>query len=157
MLPAENDETELVVFARNEGLCSPRSGKPVHKAHIHKILCNRFYCGQFEWCGRIYDAIHDSLVSRELWDKVQVNLRGRGTMKPKKRKHNFAFSGLIECGHCGCALAGQIQKRRFVYYHCTGHGGKCPEPYVREEVLEGKFTDILRTLKFDAEANGAPR
>ena len=37
-----------------------------------------------------------------------------------------------------------------MYYHCTYYRGKCPEPYVREEVLEEKFTDVLRSLHFDA-------
>ncbi len=36
-------------------------------------------------------------------------------------KHDFAFSGLIACGHCGCAMVGEIKKERYVYYHCTGY------------------------------------
>jgi DNA invertase Pin-like site-specific DNA recombinase len=142
---------ELLEMARSDGLLSPRSGKPASKAHIHKILCNRFYYGQFTWRGKVYDGSHEPLVSRELWDKVQAILRDRGTKKPKKRKHNFAFSGLITCKHCGCAVVGEIQKGRYVYYHCSGHKQKCPEPYVREEVLEAKFTGILSSLAFDAE------
>src|ERR1039457_6719183 len=34
----------------------------------------------------------------------------------------------------------------YVYYHCTGYRGKCPEPYTREEVLERQFSDSLRDL-----------
>jgi hypothetical protein len=29
-----------------------------------------------------------------------------------------AFSGLITCGHCGCAMVDEIKKGRYVYYHC---------------------------------------
>lgn len=142
---------ELVVMAREEGLVAPRSGKPIHKSHVHKILCNPFYYGQFKWRGKLYHGIHDPLVTRELWDKVQDTLRDRGTKKPRKRKHNFAFSGLMQCGHCECAIVGEIKKGRYIYYHCSGHKGKCPEPYVREEVLEQKFTEILSGLVFDDE------
>jgi site-specific DNA recombinase len=46
---------------------------------------------------------------------------------------------------------GELKKKRYVYYHCTGNKGKCPEPYVREGVLEAQFTAGLRRLKFDDE------
>ncbi len=66
-------------------------------------------------------------------------------------KHDFAFSGLIRCGHCGCALVGEIKKGQYTYYHCTGYKMKCPEPYVREEVLAAEFRKILSGLQFDEE------
>src|SRR5690242_11582760 len=97
------------------------------------------------------EPTHDALVSRELWEQVQDVLDGRHARKTRRTKHDFAFSGLITCGHCGCALVGEIKKQRYVYYHCTGFRGKCPEAYVREEVLEGKFADILDRLAFDQE------
>jgi len=49
---------------------------------------------------------------------------------------------------------GEIKKGRYVYYHCTGYKGKCPEPYTREEVFEEQFTDILKKLVFDDEVIG---
>jgi hypothetical protein len=44
---------------------------------------------------------------------------------------------------------GEIKKGRYVYYHCTGYKGKCPEPYTREEVLSDKFAEVLKHLVFD--------
>src|ERR1039458_765814 len=49
--------------------------------------------------------------------------------KTRKVKHDFAFTSLVHCGHCGCHLVGELKKGRYVYYHCTGNRGKCPEPY----------------------------
>lgn len=69
-------------------------------------------------------------------------LRGSST-------HDFAFTGLVRCGHCGCAMVGEIKKKKYVYYHCTGHKGKCGEPYTREELLEERFTALLKKLCFD--------
>jgi site-specific DNA recombinase len=66
-------------------------------------------------------------------------LDGRYSTKEKVTKHEFTFSGLVHCGHCGCALVGEKKKGKCVYYHCTGNKGKCPEPYAREEVLEACF------------------
>lgn len=37
------------------------------------------------------------------------------------------------------------------YYHCTGYRGRCGEPYVRQEVIEQKFSDVLGQLTFDDE------
>ncbi len=72
--------------------------------------------------------------------------------KHRRAKHNFAFSGLIACGHCGCSIVGEIKKQRYIYYHCTGYKGRCNEPYVREEILERQFSDLLGRLSFDDEA-----
>jgi site-specific DNA recombinase len=75
-----------------------------------------------------------------------------GTLNGRnKRTHDFAFSGLITCGHCGCAIVGELKKGRHVYYHCTGYKGKCPEPYTREEVLERKFIGLLKGISFSNE------
>ena len=118
---------------------------------MHNILRSRLYMGEFEWNSRLYQGSHQPIVSRELWEHVQGVLDGRHAKRHRRAKHDFAFSGLIECGHCSCAVVGEIKKQRYVYYHCTGYKGKCDEPYVREEVLEQKFTEILGQLAFDEE------
>jgi hypothetical protein len=43
-------------------------------------------------------------------------------------------------------LAGELKKGRYVYYHCTGNRGKCPEPYTREEILSNEFAKVLGEL-----------
>ena len=53
-------------------------------------------------------------------------------------KHDFAFTGLIRCGHCECMLVGDV------YDHCTGNCGKCPEPYTRQEILTEAFANVLQ-------------
>ncbi len=46
-------------------------------------------------------------------------------------------------------MVGEVKKGRYVYYHCTGYKGKCPEPYTREEALEDQFADALSCLALD--------
>jgi site-specific DNA recombinase len=58
----------------------------------------------------------------------------------------IAYTGLVRCGHCGCLLVGELKKGRYVYYHCTGNRGKCPEPYTRQEVLTREFANLLQEL-----------
>ena len=105
---------------------------------------------RFDWHGTTYHGTHPPLVSHELWARVQDILSGRGAIRRRRARHDFAFSRLITCGHCGCALVGERKKQHYTYYHCTGYRGRCPEPYTREEILEARFTDLLRTLSFDA-------
>jgi hypothetical protein len=143
--------TQIVRMAREDGLAYRKSGGAVPKSTIHKILRNRVYTGDFDFDGVTYHGTYEPIVSRELWEQVQAILDGRGTKKTRKVKEQFAFSGLITCGHCGCAMVGEIKKGRYVYYHCTGYKGKCPEPYTREEVLEEKFTALLKGIAFSNE------
>jgi hypothetical protein len=62
-------------------------------------------------------------VSRELREDVQAILDGRGSPRLHPIKMDFAFTGSITCGHCGCAMVGEIRQRKYVYYHCTGYKG----------------------------------
>ena len=128
--------------------------RPIPRASIHGILRNRIYTGDFDWSGKTYHGVHTPIVSRELWEHVQQVMSNRFASRHRKVKHEFPFSGLIACGHCGCSLVGEIKKGRYVYYHCTGYKGKCPEPYVRQEVLEDRFADLLKQLTFDDEVIG---
>jgi len=93
-----------------------------------------------------YQGSHEPLVTREGWQRVQDLLDARAENKTRKVKHDFAFTGLVRCGHCGCMMVGEIKKGRYVYYHCTGNRGKCPEPYTPQEVLTCEFATILREL-----------
>ena len=142
---------QIAGMARADGLAYRKSGDSVPTSTVHKILQNRIYSGDFDFDGTMYSGAYEPIVSRELWEQVQAILDGRGTKKTRKAKEQFAFSGLITCGHCGCAMVGEIKKGRYVYYHCTGFKGKCPEPYTREEVLEEKFTSLLKGISFSDE------
>ena len=144
--------------ARDAGFIYRRTGTKVPISAVHSILRNRLYTGQFEWNGKLIQGRHQPLISAELWERVQGVLDGRNVSKAKRGKHDFAFSGLIACAKCGCSVVGEIKKQRYVYYHCTGYADKClgnsascRRSYVREEVLEQKFTELLGQLRFDDE------
>ncbi len=139
---------EVGEMARDEGLRFKQSGNL--RSVIQYLFKNPFYYGDYVWGGEKISGTHTPMVTRQLWDKVQeqrLTRSNRKTRKPKKR--DFAFSRLIRCGQCGCALVGEMKKGKYIYYHCTEFKQKCGEKYVREEALEEKFTEILRTLRFD--------
>ena len=142
--PGEHSLEAFVALLRAEG--TMLRGRRIHKSLLHQILRNRLYMGEFEWDGAVYQGTHDPLVSRECWDQVQELLDARARNKTRKVKHAFAYTGLVHCGHCGCLFVGEIKKGQYVYYHCTGNRGKCPEPYTRQEVLTDQFGKILEEL-----------
>ncbi|MFO1100389.1 MAG: recombinase family protein [Xanthobacteraceae bacterium] len=137
---------EVAERAHEAGLAYRRTGAAVPVSAVHTVLHNRIYAGEFVWKGRIYKGRHTPLISMDLFERVQDTLHGRHKKKLRRVKDDFAFSTLVRCGHCGCALTGDIKKGRYIYYRCTGYKGRCPEPYVREEVLADKFSHMLSQL-----------
>ena len=121
-------------------------GRKLYSSVVHQILRKRLYTGDFDWDGETYAGTHEPLVTRECWQRVQELLNARAENKIRKVKHDFAYTGLVHCGHCGCVFVGELKKGKYVYYHCTGNRGKCPEPYTRQEVLTREFAGLLREL-----------
>ena len=149
---------EATVKARDLGLAYRKSCAKIPTSSVNAMLRNRLYSGQFEWNGKLYQGSHEAIVSIELWEHVQGVMDGRLAKKYRRMTHDFAFSGLMACHACGCAVVGEIKKQRYVYYHCTGYADKCQgnpascrRKYVREEVLEKQFTELLGRLHFDDE------
>jgi hypothetical protein len=74
-------------------------------------------------------------------------LNEKGHRRTRQQKHEWAFQGLISCGHRGCALTAEIKKSRYVYYHYTGNEGRCPESYVGEEEIAAHFGEALQAIQ----------
>ncbi len=109
------------------------------------------YYRAFVWTGKHYHGLHEPLITQDLFRCVQAVLTEKGQRPTGQQKHAWAFQGLISCGHCGCAFVAEITKQRYVYYHCTGKKGKCPEKYVREEDIATQFGEALRAIEMDGE------
>ena len=122
---------------------------PLCKEKIRVTLQNPFYIGIMKWKGKEYKAIHEPIISEELYYKVQDILRSR--KKPNKRKNSFLFSGLIKCGVCGSSYTTEIQKGRYVYYRCTEHKMKHKHQYWREEKLNTEIESVLSSMKIPTE------
>lgn len=142
---------QLAKWARSAGLTFRGSGRPVNKATLQVILHNRIYMGGFDWDGEPYKGIHDPIVSAELWDKVASMLDHRYSKRYRVVKNDLAFSGLIRCATCGCALVGEIKKGRYVYYRCTRNRGGCEQKYVKEEILEAEYCEVIGKIVLPAE------
>lgn len=142
---------EVAKMATAEGLTYGKAGSKIHRSLVHRILTNPIYYGGFRWKGKLYEGKHEPLISKGLFDAVQERLSDMGKPRAQQRKNRWAFQGLVSCGHCGCALTAEIQKGKYVYYHCTGNRGRCPEKYVREEEIARQFGQALKAIKMDDE------
>jgi len=123
--------------------------RPISKSKVELILKNPFYAGQFRWHGKLVAGKHEPIITRDLFDRVQEVFVARERKKGKQRKNDFAFSGLMTCGNCGCAVTAEIQKGRYIYYHCTNYHGGCNEGFYREEALDQQFAEVVRRIKLD--------
>lgn len=127
-----------------------RNGKNFYKSAVENILKNEFYTGVFLWMGKKYEnASHEAIITKELFQLVQK--KRINPLKSKSKKDLFTYSSLITCGSCGCSLTAEIKKEKYIYYHCTGHRGNCGQPYVRQEVIEAKFEEILASIQISDE------
>ncbi|MBI4064533.1 MAG: recombinase family protein [Elusimicrobia bacterium] len=129
-----------------EGLRS-KSGRKIYKSELAYILGNPIYYGYFIWRRKLYKGIHEPIVSKELFDMVQKVLKRFD--KPRITKKEYAFRGLLTCGVCGCAYTAEKKKGKYVYYHCTFAKGRCKNSYLREEALDQKLEEILKTIQID--------
>lgn len=124
-------------------------------SNIYTILQNSFYCGVFEYprgSGNWYTGKHKPIIGRELFDKVQEQLKRDQIVRESKE---FAFTRLITCGLCGSGISAEEKFKhqkngnvhRYVYYGCTrGRDLNCKNGYIREEELIKQLTAILDRL-----------
>ena len=111
---------------------------------VQRMLKNPFYYGVFKFNSEIYQGTHEPIISKKLFDSVQQVMNNRGKKK-RKRKHEFAFSGLMRCGSCGCLITAEIQKGHH-YYRCTKKKQTCNEKYLREEVLVEQMKNWIQKV-----------
>lgn len=137
---------EITKMLKEAGLVFRKSHSSVPQSSIHKILRSKIYTGHFEWDGKTYTGKYKPIISMELWEAVQNILDNRSSGRAKKRTHDFAFSGLIQCGYTGGSLVGDLKKGKYIYYRAIGAKGI---PYVREAELERQFGLALKRLRFD--------
>lgn len=62
----------------NENLPSIQHGgrKPLTKARVKAILSNPFYRGDFTFRGRVFHGRHKPMLTGEMFDKIQKQLKG---------------------------------------------------------------------------------
>ena len=131
MLTGNHTPPKILDIANNEWGFRTRKfkrigGNPLSRSGIYKIFTNLFYAGTIENGGVQYEGQHERMITLEEYDRVQMLLGRKG--KPRPKRHEFAFTGSIRCGVCGCLYTAETKKKlikstgevkEYTYYHCT--------------------------------------
>lgn len=127
-----------------------RGGCKVHHNQIQRILLNPFYCGVIKRLGKLYQGVHEPIISQTLFDQAYQTLKGRS--HSAKQKHLFPLRGYLFCNECGCLVTAEKQKG-FTYYHCTNGKGVCTQKknFVRAENLNEEVAQIFGKISVDLE------
>ncbi|MEZ4211122.1 MAG: recombinase family protein [Candidatus Paceibacterota bacterium] len=127
-------------------------GKNLSLSNIYIILQNTFYYGMFEYpqkSGNWYQGKHDPLITKELFDQVQDQVKSQFVRVENKE---FAFTKLMFCGLCDSGItADEKFKRqkngnvhRYVYYKCSNSKDRtCKNGYLEEKELIRQFGDLM--------------
>src|SRR3989338_402574 len=137
----------------------PKKGVTVSKSSFYYLLRNPLYIGKMlvgateNEPQQIVDAIHEAIISEELFHSVQMLLDAKN--KRINKHHSFCdrdelpLRGILSCSNCGKHVTGSASKSRngtrHFYYHCL-HCSK--ERYIADIVNE-EMELYLSTIQID--------
>lgn len=81
-------------------------GSAFNRSQLHAFLRNPLLIGRQTLGEETFDGQHEQIVSREVWDAVQVQLarHGRRGGCESKNKHGVLLRGLLSCAVCGSPM-----------------------------------------------------
>ncbi len=134
-----------------------RTGKDLVLSLIYKMLKNPFYYGYFKYGEKIYKGSHEPLISKQVFDKVQIQLQ---TTPRQWNKQLYPFKKICKCGSCGSSITAETKFRvvqngdvhPHIYYHCNRiNDYDCHEPYITEAELIQQLVALMPQIKLDKE------
>ena len=122
-----------------------KAGVPISQSGIYRLLSNPFYAGRIIYNGKSYEGKHRKMITWSEYERVQELLGAKGKPQPKTRE--FAYTGNIRCGHCGCLITAETKTKYvkktglykdYTYYRCTRKkiNVPCNQKPIRLEDLE---------------------
>lgn len=123
---------------------------------LRTILKNHLYLAEVHHNGKYYPALHQPLISHELFDKAQKIFKESPAKKRErtfKVKSNALLKGIIVCGGCHGAMSPSHTKKKNKTYHYYGINtyrksecGQCPVSRVPAGEIEGVVISHLKTI-----------
>lgn len=117
---------------------------------ITDILTRVTYLGKIRFRGETYDAKHEAIIDRELWDRVQREHERRSTKKAVPA--SYLLTGLLYCGRCGAKMRYQKWGKDKVKIYCYSQqsskkylikDSSCDNDKVDAELVEKAVTEDL--------------
>ena len=141
-----------------------RGGRPFDKNSLWNLLTNVTYLGKVRYKKEVHDGEHTSIISEEVWPRVQSLLRRNGRTGGSLQRNRFGalLKGILRCAACGCAMSPSHttkRNRRYRYYVCCGAQKRgwttCPTPSIPAGELERFVVDQIRCIGRDPQLIGA--
>ena len=135
-----------------------RGNKTLTLGGVYRVLDNPFYYGKFERprdSGNWYDGKHKPIITKELFDLGQVQLKRDQIVRENKE---FAFTKLFACGLCQSGISAEDKYKKlrdgtiahYVYYGCTRARDRgCKNQYIREEELIAELLKIFDQININ--------
>jgi len=134
-------------------------GRPFDRATLHVFLTNPILSGKIVHKGEVYEGEHEAIISQDLFDKVQAQLRlnSRTGGAEVRNKYGALLRGLLKCKGCGHAMTHTFssgRKGRFYrYYRCVrsikSGAHVCPSGTLPAAEIERVVVDEVRALAND--------
>ncbi|MHC4270221.1 MAG: recombinase family protein [Planctomycetota bacterium] len=153
MLSGNYSVNKILITANEDlGLRTRRfrrsGGNKLTKSGLYSIFAKHFYYGLIERGGITCQGRHEPMITEEEFWRVQRLLGRHG--RPRPKKHEFAFTGLMKCAECGCFVTAEEQYNRYgyhyIYYHCTKKRRQCSQRYVEIKQLERQIQEVLERI-----------
>ena len=126
-----------------------KTGKPLCKATIQRMLTNPIYTGIIVHNKESFEGSFEPIIAQDTFEAVQNILKQRAKPRKSKKKHDFPFTGLFKCGECGAAITAQYAHGNggtYRYYRCTKKLGKCSQKYLREDILVDQLKENIKKI-----------
>ncbi|MDP2922187.1 MAG: recombinase family protein [Candidatus Omnitrophota bacterium] len=128
---------------------------PFSKAHLQSILRNPIYIGKMRFSGKIYQGMHQPLISEDLFNYVQQFKRER--FRRLRLYKDYLLAGLVHCAECNSFMtpAHSTKKslKRYYYYRCTKtfkqDWNACSIRHINADRLERFVIDNLKRISLD--------
>ncbi len=135
-----------------------KTGEPLLLSTIGNLLTNPFYYGMFLYRGELMQGSHKPMISKKLFDKIQIAIHDNGKPRKKSKEKNFQFLGFAKCGECGYTITAERKTkpsgREYIYYRCTKKSKtqKCQQhDFLREEAFANQITEYCQKVSIPDE------
>jgi len=136
---------------RTRQLSTKIGGRPLSLSCLYKIFGNSFYYGLIERGEGVYLGKHDPMITEDEYWKAQEIMGRKG--RPRPKKYEFAFTGMMKCGECGSWITAEETINRYgyhyTYYRCSRKkvGVPCRQKSINLKNLEEQILSFLERIQ----------
>jgi site-specific DNA recombinase len=148
----EMTHCQIRAEVKSHGLVYSRNG-------ISVALRNPIYIGKIivqpnenELTARLIDAIHEPLISEELFykvqDKLNVKVNRRKAARNKTMRPELPLRGIMKCSKCSNLLTGSGSRSKTGAYHFYYHCNKCHNERIPATKLNHEIDQVFELFTF---------